>query len=460
MEMIPCFGVATGKDGALYSVYPPVESIFLAPLIGLGNLIIDAGLYEGTNAPLSHYVDNGFWKHLARKPTTQPRIHQVRFLVSFFNVFISALAVAVFWMILRLLIKSDSAATVTALLFGFGTIFWQYSGTIFSESLATLLILISFYGLIKNDSAVDESFAKPRLIWLAVSGLCLGLAVGTHVTSILFAPFFGFHLLFNSFKENKNLGKAIPQILVWCAFIGFIFFLLGYYNYIRFGSFFESGRSLSAYNPVVFHMPWTGKYWVGFKGLLLSSGKGLLLFSPAVILALPGWRGFYKKHSTLSILLAGAIIFRIFFISSYDDWHAGFCLGPRYLLMCMPFMILPVGYWLKESFDLKNGKTIQAFLIGVCVLVSQQIYFVVTDIFSYYQITKLEFMKMNLNVFKGDRLHLDWELSPLFNLFKGPKGPFWLHNSDYPAMLIWLIASGLALVLILGTYSIYNAKNK
>ncbi len=102
-----------------------------------------------------------------------PRAHFVRFIVSFMNVLASVLCVLVFYRILLRLAIDEFAALLTATLYAFGTMHWAYSGTLLSEPLATLLLLLAFLLLLPRDAAAGEEGGQwhTRLCW---SGVCPG----------------------------------------------------------------------------------------------------------------------------------------------------------------------------------------------------------------------------------------------------------------------------------------------
>jgi hypothetical protein len=73
--------------------------------------------------------------------------------------------------------------------------------------------------------------------------------------------------------------------------------------------------------------------WVGGLGLLISPSRGVLLFSPVILLALAGARRSLRACRDLRLgwlLAASAIEFVVY--GSYSVWWGGFTFGPRYML--------------------------------------------------------------------------------------------------------------------------------
>lgn len=441
IEIYPGFGAARGEDGELHSIYPPAESLAIAPLIGLAGAINRTGWYEGCDVPLSHYIDNGLWRGFLDQPAGSPEAHASRFIVSFFNVIVSALCVSVLFLAAVRILRSEGAAAAVAGLYAFGTLAWPYSGTMFSEPLATLFVLVSFHLLV---------LARPGPVRLALSGLALGLATATHLTAILFLPFF--------YLYARRLTGGARATRLWLPGVAAVVALLGWYNFARFGSLLESGRALSGENPVLFHLPWTVEFWRGLYGSLAGGGKGLLLFCPAVLLAAAGWRAFFKRNLSLALILASAILCRVLFVASYYDWHGGFCLGPRYLLPVVPLLILPFGFWVDEQLDAGRWKTIVLSAAAAWLLAAQQLYFSLGEIFSYYHAIKLDHLGMGLDVFAEDRLYLDWSLSPLFHLLEHSRGAFALMAVPLSNHGLWAVGSLILLIVVIVALAFERAR--
>jgi hypothetical protein len=446
IEIYPGFGAARGRDGRLYSIYPPVESLAIVPVIGIAEALNRTAWYEGHDLPLSHYVDNGLWRGFLGQPAGLPEAHASRFIVSFFNVLVSALCVSFFFLVAERMLRSPGAAAAAAGLYAFGTLAWHYSGTMFSEPLAVLFVLVSFYFIVLLDERFGGGAARITPLFISLSGLCLGIAAATHMTSLLFLPFF--YLYARSVTGGRREGRSgMAPSTLWLLAVAAILALLGWYNFARFGSLLESGRALSGENPVFFHYPWTSEFWRGLYGLFLGGGKGLLLFCPAVLLAASGWRALYRKSLALAVILGSAILFRLLFVASYYDWHGGFCLGPRYLLPAVPFLILPFGFWVRELLYRGRWRRLAAAAAVGWLAASQQLYFALGEIFRYYHAIKLDYLDEGLDIFAGDRLYLDWSLSPLFHLLEQPRGAFFLGAVPLSNHALWAVGS-LALLAI------------
>jgi hypothetical protein len=78
-------------------------------------------------------------------------------------------------------------------------------------------------------------------------------------------------------------------------------------------------------------------------GLLLSPGRGLFLYFPiaAVVLVL-AFRRRVLADDVARAALAGAILAIVFF-SSYEHWHGGIAVGPRYLTEAEALLLVLLG---------------------------------------------------------------------------------------------------------------------
>ncbi len=474
------FGLPKGKDGKFYSLFGPGEAIAAVPLYKIAGIIHATGWYQNTRLPISisHYTNDDGLMHYVQG-TAPPDIgpHALRMFMGLFNIITASLCVLLFFFTVQALTQSNQAALLTSIVFAFGSLVFPYSGTCFSEPLATFFVMLSFYLLVH----VKRISSSQKRILLLLSGLSLGLAAATHITAILFAPFF---CLYGAIpdkivppstheeprRNNQGLKRAYaPSLLrsvrnmtpeemkaifinaaLFSAGLGLLLALIGYFNYIRFDSIFETGHTLGdrpEYGYGEFIAPWAG-IW----GFLVSAGKSLLLYCPAVILGLIVWLPFHKKHRLLSFTILAAAFVRIIFIASRSDWHGGFGVGPRLMFMLIPFLLLPLGEWINEMIKNKNIKAIVAFATLTLVCIAQQIYFSLGEIFSYSHFVKWEGMRHGVNVFQDNLIYLSWDLSPLFHLLEGKRGPLLLNFFETGNYVLWLILVLIAALCLFLSY--------
>jgi len=137
------------------------------------------------------------------------------------------------------------------------------------------------------------------------------------------------------------------------------------YNRVFFGGFFQLSSAherLSDFRTLA----GTGLFGIGLPslrallGLLADPSKGLLVFSPFLLL----WpRAFLtagrvlSRPASVSLGLVPAVLLLLF--AGYPNWHGGFTVGPRYLVAALPFLVFP--------FFFRGGGRLEAALVGTSV---------------------------------------------------------------------------------------------
>jgi hypothetical protein len=115
-------------------------------------------------------------------------------------------------------------------------------------------------------------------------------------------------------------------------------------NMLWFGSPLGAAPLLEALHDTVHNVSYSfGPSANGLAGLLISPSRGLLVFSPVVLVACWSARDLLSDdwRKPLRWVLA-AIVAQYLFYASYSVWWAGHTYGPRYLLDLLP-LIAPLG---------------------------------------------------------------------------------------------------------------------
>jgi hypothetical protein len=429
------FGIAPGKDGRLYPIFGPGESFACVPMLVLLRGLNRTGWYEsGLLPPLhpSHYLPEAHERFTAGLPPLDLVPHAERLALPLLNVLVGALGVLVFWRIASRLSRHPAAALGVTVLYGLGTLAWPYAGDAFSEPLATLLCLVAFELLLRVDASPPAT-----LLW---AGLALGGAIATHVTAVLFVPFFA-ALALRGAEHRWRKGAFL------LAGLGVMLLALGSYNFVRFGSPWETGRHVDPELVLRYGYGQSVAPWEGLFGLTLSAGKGLFLYSPAVLLGLFAWPTFHREHRFLSSMLAGAALLRLVFIATRSDWHGGFSLGPRMLVMLIPFLLIPVVPWLDHKLAEGSGRALRLFAGFSVLCIAQQVAFCVGEVFSYYHLVREFYAAQGINIFEENRIYLDWEVSPLQFLLEGNRGPWLLSTLPVDNYTLWGLMTALLAAL-------------
>jgi len=77
-------------------------------------------------------------------------------------------------------------------------------------------------------------------------------------------------------------------------------------------------------------------------GQLLSPGKGLIFYMPAVILTVPGLVFMWRRHRAVTLAISLPLASTVVAYSSYSSWYGGQSWGPRFLVPAIPLIMLAV----------------------------------------------------------------------------------------------------------------------
>ena len=225
--------------------------------------------------------------------------------------------------------------------------------------------------------------------------------------------------------------------------------LLGVYDWARFGDPLETGRGLqSGFGYGVFTSPWPG-----LAGLTVSFGKGLLWYCPLALAALVCAARVPRRDRAPALIAVAAVVFRVLFIACRSDWSAGFCLGPRYLLLALPFALVPALLWARAHAAALIATRARRLAVAAVAIaaITQQLFFASGEIFAFEHRMKLRAM-MEARAGGHPDLYFDWSLSPLRSLLGESSGPFvyrWLTAHTWcNALLLALLVDTLVVLAL------------
>jgi hypothetical protein len=134
-------------------------------------------------------------------------------------------------------------------------------------------------------------------------------------------------------------------------------------NHLRFGDWWRTG-----YPPVtgMFRVSWPQAF-EGALGLLLSPGRGVLLFYPLAWLAVPGLGRLIRERQPAGVLCSGLIVVALGLYVCYRVWWAGWSWGPRFLVPLLPLLTLAATFWAFRGWQLgARGRT--KLFVGLAAL--------------------------------------------------------------------------------------------
>ena len=194
-----------------------------------------------------------------------------------------------------------------------GTFLWPYAGDSFVEPFAAA-------GL-ASGAALFLSGRSPSLAAAAWAGACL-------LKPILWAttPALVLAIVLDARALHAG-GRALRAMGIFAAAL--CLHLAA--NRLLYGSFFEAG-----YGDEI--LRFTTPIGTGLFGLLLSPGRGLLLYAPVVV---AGVLGLKVAPRTAVWLCGGAPLLHLLVVARWWSWEGGTAWGPRHLLPVLPLLVAP-----------------------------------------------------------------------------------------------------------------------
>lgn len=250
---------------------------------------------------------------------------------------IAALSVAIVHMAVRRLTTHGVALLITSV-YALGTSTFSVSSqALWQHGPSQLAFSVVLYCLVR---------AREEPAWAGFAGLPMAFAVIARPTNALLAAPIA---LYTVIYHRRQLATFISG--------GFAPLLLQlWYNTTYYGTPFHS--QFNPLHPGFFGLPLAQ----GLAGILVSPSRGLLVYSPALILSLVGLVAVWRRGGNpLFRAVAVGTVMGILLYGKFFIWWAGYTYGPRYLADFTPGLalllvpILPVA--------LKRRTTTAVFLV-------------------------------------------------------------------------------------------------
>jgi hypothetical protein len=97
-----------------------------------------------------------------------------------------------------------------------------------------------------------------------------------------------------------------------------------------------NGTHGAQYGGMPLSQVYTHSLTSGLYGLLLSPGRGLLLYVPLVVLALAAVPWAWRRSPVVTGLCLALLFVRVVFFAKWWAWQGGWAWGPRFLVPAMP----------------------------------------------------------------------------------------------------------------------------
>lgn len=325
------------ESGGFYAQYLPLQPMLAAPFIWAGRAL-DGIASEPFARPVPDGMMTLYFEGLPSDDRAAAIFH--RGLLAFlFNPIVAAISAVVLARMGKFLTGSRKAGILMAALWAFGTVAWPHSRTFFTEPLAGLFALLALDQLFRWCFAPRDQLLRPAIL----IGVFLALANWTRVDSPFFTVgFFSAALLTAAYRhiQRESWGDREQRFPFFELFlIGAIPFgswlLLQTWNTIRFGA----SDLTSGYGDQAESVKFTTPLLVGLHGLLFSPGKGMIYFSPALLLGFWGWMRAPRHLRALPWLAALAYFPFTLAMVKWQNWDGGWCWGPRHIIQIhLPIM--------------------------------------------------------------------------------------------------------------------------
>jgi hypothetical protein len=288
----------TGVDGARYSYYGPAASVAGAPLVAIGYVFGDE---DGELA---------------------------RFLFSFTSAIFSAaiLSLLLHWW-LRMGFSARKALSWTVVV-GLATLLWPLATSTFDQAQHAFFVLASAYA---GRRSADGGMPKR---WAMLCGSFAGILLLYQFAYVVVAPWLALSLVgqWRPFQFRPALSRLAYFAIAFLTCAA----LLCIYNVARFGSPFDIGGFSG--------LPGLGNPLVGVAGLTVSPGKGILWYSPVILLQLWSIRLLARARHALATTVVATSLADFLLISSLSFYGGDWCWGPRYFVTTLPLLALGLPY--------------------------------------------------------------------------------------------------------------------
>lgn len=349
--------LAVNKWGKLFSVYNPGQILLFVPVYYVSGFLV--------SDPAAAY-------------------YTAAFLASFFGYLIFGLIILTFNEFGKKLQIPQARRWVITFLFSFTSYCFAHAQDSYEHIYEALFLLLTLY-------LISNRFPSTKHLLLAAT--LFGLSILFRTSAMIALP--SLLWLIRSWQR---------KLLFLAVLIPFIILLL-YYNYIRFGDSLETGYAIawshafgtsSQKSFSLMHLP------KNLAGLLFSFGKGLLFFSPSLLLI--GWslKRFRTAQYHLFVCITIITVSYLIFYAANFAWHgSAWNWGPRYIVPAVPLLYLSLFY-------IPYNKKRLVMVIGTISLLVQ-----ILAVSTFYKRQLVKTLVKEGDVFWSDRYFFSPSYSPI-----------------------------------------------
>jgi Dolichyl-phosphate-mannose-protein mannosyltransferase len=301
---------AETSRGSLIAAYPIGAAIVTFPIyIGFYfYLLISKGLQTIDITSAAFEVDRLFFEKIAA-------------------VVVASLSVVIFYSASKLKF-GKSIAIISTFIYAFATGTWTISSQgLWQHGPTNLVTLAALLCLLKAHRS-----EKQQKTFLLLAGIFCGLLPGIRPTNSIFLLAILLHAIFTYRKQSLPFFFGLSSA---CLSVS--------WNLYHFGTLSGGYGGVSSLYIITFK-----QFFQGFFALLVSPSRGLLVFSPIVLYAVPGfWQALKLKSSRdekLIFCFSLAAITLFIQYCFFEIWWAGYSYGPRFLIDVLPIACFLINY--------------------------------------------------------------------------------------------------------------------
>jgi 4-amino-4-deoxy-L-arabinose transferase-like glycosyltransferase len=287
-------------DGKIYSQYALLPSLAHAP----GRTLF--GALGGNGSP-----------HLAKVVSSHVM-----------PAFAAAVTCALFFLAALRLSRDRRAALVATGVLGFASLLAIYARYPMTEAVQAACT-IGLVGTLLR--VVDGDHSRRR-------GIAVGAWFGALVNAkavLLLGGIGGVLVVAIMVRERAALRRlAVGAVLGGIPWL----VLFALYNHLRWGSPFNTG-----YGETLGMM--RESIPAGLAGLLVSPGKGLVWFSPCIVLAIAAMARTWSTHCRAFVVVLAVVTPPLLFYARFLSWSGDYAWGPRYLVFALAPLLLGLAPW-------------------------------------------------------------------------------------------------------------------
>jgi hypothetical protein len=320
----PDFGLR-GRDGRIYAWYGIGQSLLMLPSDIVGTYL--------ERLPIFHDYDGN-----------DPRVRDIVVAYST-NILLNVLTALVCLQFLTLLKFSQRQAIAGVFALLFCTTHLHYTQNMMENNYILLLTLTGF-------TFQYDWLRSGNLRSLVVGSAALGLNLLTRLTTgldLLAAEVFLLLVAWLERTPPKHLWEKIVAYAKTTAPVyGFFLLVDRVYQYVRFGSFFNTYVSVFAVQERALHpelsanYPFEVPFHVGFFGPLFTPEKSIFLFDPllllTIILCVVLWRNLSSEIRAYLITSILLLFGYLCFYARYTVWAGDSAWGDRYVSTAVEFV--------------------------------------------------------------------------------------------------------------------------